>query len=219
MVIAGWTLGPAGGPRPAPEIGRQAAQRLARDELSKAVYHPHKPFIQWLLDEIGSLLTKLVNGSGSLPGGWWGLIALAALVVVVVTIILRRIGPVARSRRNGRGLLSGTAPLTARERREHAERLAAAGDYSAAILEFLRAIAAGLEERGTLVPNPGRTADELADEAGRLLPAQARDLADAARLFDGVCYGGIAGTREGYEQLRDLERAIRAPASRQAAPA
>ncbi len=219
MVIAGWMLGPAGGPRPAPETGRQAAQRLARHELSKAVYHPHKSFIQWLLDGIGSLLTRLRSGSGSLPGGWWGLVALAALVVVVVTIVLRRIGPVARSRRNGRGLLAGTAPLTARERREHAERLAAAGDYSAAILEYLRAIAAGLEERGVLVPDPGRTADELANEAGRLLPVRARDLAAAARLFDGVCYGGLTGTREEYEQLRDLERAVRGPLSRQAAPA
>ncbi len=190
-------------------IGQQAAQRLARDELSKAVYHPHKPFTQWVLDAIGNLLNRLFNtGNSSLPGGWWALVALTALLVVVVAVILARVGPVARARRRGPGLLSGAAALTARERREQAERLAAGGDYSAAILEYLRAIAAGLEERGLLAPFPGRTADELAADAGRLLPAHARDLASAARLFDDVCYGGRRGTPEGYERLRDLDRVI-----------
>lgn len=213
MVIAAWTLRPVSGRPAGPGIGRQAAQRLARSELSKAVYHPHKSFIQWLLGEIGSLLTRLFNaGAASVPGGWWALVALVAALVAVVTIVLRRIGPVARSRRRGPGALSGTAPLTARERRQRAERLAAGGDHSAAILEYLRAIAADLEERGVLAPNPGRTADELSGEAGRLLPARAGDLASAARLFDDVCYGGREGTREGYERLRDLDAAIREPA-------
>jgi hypothetical protein len=190
-------------------IGQQAAQRLARDELSKAVYHPHKPFTQWLLDAIGNLLNRLFNaGNSSFPGGWWALVALAALLVAVVAVVLARVGPVARSRRRGPGPLSGTAPRTAREHREQAERLAAGGDYSAAILEGLRAIAAGLEERSLLAPNPGRTADELAADAGRLLAAHASGLAAAARLFDDVCYGGRPGTPEGYERLRDLDAAI-----------
>jgi hypothetical protein len=128
-----------------------------------------------------------------------------------VATILARIGPLARSRRRAPGALSGTAPLTAREYRQRAERFAADGDHSAAILEYLRAIAAELEERGALVPDPGRTADELSDEAGRLLPAHAGDFASAARLFDDVCYGGRDGTREGYERLRDLDAAIREP--------
>jgi hypothetical protein len=194
-------------------IGRQAAQRLARDELSKAIYHPHKPFTQWLLDAIGNLLNRLFDTANrSLPGGWWALVALAALVVVAVAVVLSRVGPVARSRRRGAGLLSGTAPRTARERREQAERLATDGDYSAAILESLRAIAAGLEEQGLLTPFPGRTADELAADAGRLLPAHARDLTSAARLFDDVCYGGRRGTPDGYQRLRDLDAAIRGAA-------
>jgi len=221
MVIAAGIPRPASGPRTAPAIGRQAAQRLAREELAKAIYHPHKSFGRWLLDEIGSLLTRLLNlGSGSLPGGRWTLLAVVALLVVVVAVILVKIGPVARSRRRrDAGLLSGAGPLSARERRENAERLAADGDYSAAIMEYLRAIAAGLEERRVLVPDPGRTADELADEAGRLLPAHRSDLVSAAQLFDGVCYGGMAGTRTGCERLRDLDRAIRDATPRQAVPA
>jgi hypothetical protein len=220
MVIPGRTLGHASGTRTAPGIGQQAAQRLARNELSKAIYHPRKPFTQWLIDEIGSLFSRLFNASNSaLPGGWWALVALAALLVLVVAIVLTRIGPLARSARSGAGLLTGATLLTARERRERAERLAADGDYSAAVLELLRAIAAGLEERGVLAPHPGRTADELAADAGRSLPAYARDLSSAARLFDDVCYGGRSGTSEGYERLRDLDGLIRGAVPHLAGPA
>ena len=140
-------------------------------------------------------------------------------MVVAVAVILRQIGPVARSRRVRPGGLSGGALLTAREHRERAERAATADDYSAAILEYLRAIVATLEERGVLGPAPGRTAAELAAEAGRLLPAQAAALASAARLFDDVRYGGQRGTRAGCERLRDLDAAVAATAPRPAVPA
>jgi hypothetical protein len=206
-------------PATGPGIGRQAAQQLAREELSKAVYHPHKPFIQWLLDAIGNLLNRLFSAGSTLPGGWWALVALAALLALVAAVVLARVGPVARARRSGPGLLAGAAPRTAREHREHAERLAAGGDYSAAILEYLRAIAAGLEERGVLRPVPGRTADELAADAGRMLPAHAGDLASAARLFDDVCYGGRRGTPDGYQRLRDLDGLLRRAAPHPAGPA
>jgi hypothetical protein len=70
-----------------------------------------------------------------------------------------------------------------------------------------------LEGRGVLPPRPGRTASELAAEAARALPATAVPggaiaLHDAARLFDDVRYGGRAGTRHGYELVRDLDSAI-----------
>lgn len=202
----------------APGIGRRAAQRLARQELSKALYHPHQSFGQWLLSTVRSLLTRLFSaGNSALPGGWWALAALAAVAVLIVAVIMARVGPVARSRRAAAGALSGGTLLTARERRERAERSAAAGDYSAAIIESLRAIAAGLEERGVLVPDAGRTADELAGEAGRLMPAHADNLAAAARLFDDVCYGGQRGIRDGYERLRDLGAAVGAATPHRAA--
>jgi hypothetical protein len=99
--------------------------------------------------------------------------------------------------------------MTAQQHRDLAERFAADGDYSGAIGEYLRAIATELEERAVLAPSPGRTAGELAAEAGRLLPGQADELTAAARLFDEVCYGGRAGTLDGAERLRALDGAIR----------
>jgi hypothetical protein len=188
-------------------IGRQAAQRLARQELAKAIYHPHQSFLGWVSDQLDRFFN---TASGAVPGGWWALVALAALAVIIAALVFARVGPVARSRRQaGAGPISDLTPLTAREHRELAHGLAAAGDFSGAILEYVRAIAADLEERAILTPGPGRTADELAREAGRLIPAHAGALEEVARLFDDVRYGGRDGTAEGVERVRDLDAAIR----------
>jgi hypothetical protein len=66
-----------------------------------------------------------------------------------------------------------------------------------------------LEERGILAPRLGRTADELAAEAGRLLPALGTDLGSAARLFDDVRYGDRDGTPAGYALVKRVDAEIR----------
>ena len=64
--------------------------------------------------------------------------------------------------------------MTARQLRDASAACAAEGDYSTAVLQRLRAIATSCEERGILVPDAGRTADELAMQAGALLPGPRR---------------------------------------------
>jgi len=187
-------------------ISRGAAQQLARNELAKSIYHPHESVIQWLLNE----LAKLFNAaSGAAPGGWWSVVALAAIVGLVAAIVLVRIGPLARNRpQPDSGLLGAATSMTARAHRDLAGRYAAARDYAGAILEFVRAIAAELEEHSVLTPGPGRTADEFATETGRLLPDLAGELTAAAAAFDEVYYGGRQGTSEGTERLRALDASI-----------
>ncbi len=198
-------------------IGRDAARQLARRELSKEVYHPGFSFLSWLKEQLDRLFSA---ASSVVPGGWWSIVALVALVVIVAAVVFARLGPVARARRASPGPLRGSAPMTAQQHRELAQRLAADGNHSGAILEFVRAVAAGLEERAILAPGPGRTADELATEAGRLLPAHADDLTAAARLFDDIRYGGREGTAAGTARLRDLDAALRTavPAHRESGP-
>jgi Domain of unknown function (DUF4129) len=205
-------------------VSRATAQRLARQELSKSIYHPHESLIQW----VHSVLNQLASATdSSVPGGWWSAIALIAIAVLVVGVIVNRIGPPIRDRQAPASrTLGGSTALAAREHRALAESYAAAGDYSAATLEFVRALAAELEERSVLAPAPGRTADEFATEAGRLLPDLADGLAAAARDFDEVCYGDRLGTRGGVERLRSLDAAIRSarkpvlqPASARSRPA
>jgi Domain of unknown function (DUF4129) len=190
-------------------IGRIPAQRLARQELSKGIYN-HESFWQWLSGKLN------VNVAG--PVGWWGIVALVAVLVAVAVVVWTGIGPVGRSRRRpGPALLGGADPVTAREHRELARRHAADGDYSGAIVEGVRAIAADLEERALLVLGPARTADELAREAGSLFPDRAAELTAAARLFDDVYYGARAGTPESFALVQRLDEALtstKAPVSR-----
>jgi hypothetical protein len=197
-------------------VGREAAQRLARDELSKPIYH-QRSLSQAIGHWVSSLLNSLFDGASSVtPGGWWTVVALAALAVAAAALVAARLGPVARSgRRPGPALDPGSRVMTARQLRDAAAASAAAGDYTAAIVARLRAIGASGEERGILTRNAGQTADELAAAAGARFPGQVTELAIAARLFDQVRYGGEAGTRDGYERLRQLDEAL---AGQQPAP-
>lgn len=192
-------------------IGRDPAQRLARQELSKAVYH-RTSFQRFIAEHVIAFLRSLfANASRVTPGGWWTVVALASIAVLAGAVITMRLGPVARSARRAAGLHDpGARPLTAAQLREQAEASAAGADYGTAILQRLRAIAACCGERGILMPQAGRTADELARQAGLAFPDHADGLAAAARLFDRVRYGGDTGTREGYALLRDLDLTLAA---------
>lgn len=197
-------------------VFREQGQRLARAELSKEMYHRSISFSEWIDHAINDLL----NGA-TVALGRAGLIALGAALAIVIVVVMSWIGPVARSRSRGRVPLLAPSQLSARDHRKQAERMAAAGDYTTAIIESVRAVAVDLEERGILAPRVGRTADEFAAEASRLLPAHAASLAAVARLFDDVRYGERAGTAAGYQQMRDLDAAMQAarPVAAARAPA
>jgi hypothetical protein len=199
---------------PIPGTGRAEAARLAREELSKPVYHQQESLTYRILHAISGWLNRLFQSAGKLPGGWWSLVALAALTVIVVAVVLAWTGPVVRSRRRPRKLAAGGPGHTARGHRDAAWRFAEAGDFGAAICETVRAIAAGLDERGVLLPRPGRTADEFAAEAGQAIPDQAAGLRAAALLFDEIRYGQRPGTQAGYQRVRDLDAAVSASAGR-----
>ena len=203
-----------------PLVGRREAGRLARAELAKPVYHPQPSLTQRVLHALASGLGRLFRAAQGLPGGWWAIVTLTGVAVIVASIVLARIGPVARAQRRARQLTVPGRMLTASDHRTAAARLAETGDYAGAICERVRAIAAELDERGVLRPLTGRTADEFAAEAGQALPPYAADLRGAAVLFDEVRYGQRAGSRPGYERVTELDTRIRASAGRRAmAPA
>lgn len=201
-------------PAPIPGIGRREAARLARDELSKPIYHRQESLTLRILHAISDWLNRVFQSASALPGGWWSLVALAALAVIVIAVVLAGTGPVRRTRRRRRELAAGGGARSARDHREAARRLAEAGDFGAAVCEMVRAIAAELDERGVLLPRAGRTADEFAAEAGQAIPAQARGLREAALLFDEIRYGQRPGTEAGYQRVRDLDVVVRASAGR-----
>ncbi len=162
-------------------------------------------FWQRLLNAIAHLFNASAN---AVPGGWFGLIVLAVLAVLGVTAVVFWVRPARTGRSQARALLSGQA-RSAQDHRQEAQRLAAAGEFDQAIIEGVRAIAVELEERDILPPRLGRTADELAREAGQALPLLASDLRLVSRLFDDVLYGGRDGTRQGYGLVSRVDEAVR----------
>jgi hypothetical protein len=195
-------------------IGRDEAHELARRELDKPIYHRDRPsWLERVLDRVGDWLRDLMDRSAEPTahgngGGWISLVVIALLVAVVIGLVMWLMRDRLNIRSRRRPLLEET-PSTARGHRENAEDHAAAGQWAEAIRERLRAIARDLEERAVLGPRPGRTADELAAEAGGTLPDLADDLRTGVRIFDDVWYGGRPGTQEGYIRLRDLDERVR----------
>ncbi|MBO2448408.1 DUF4129 domain-containing protein [Actinomadura barringtoniae] len=196
-------------------IGRDEARELARRELEKPIYQRDKPswlgrFFERLSDWLRGLFDRVStpNAHGSTPG-WisWAIIIVIALVAVALVLWVMRGRRLARSR--AEALLDET-PSTARDHRSAAEEYAAAGRWPEAIRERLRAIARDLEERAILGPRPGRTADELAAEAGEALPDLADDLRVGVRIFDDVWYGDRPGTADQYAELTRLDERVRA---------
>src|SRR5262245_21184947 len=173
-----------------PPVGRDEARELARRELQKQIYQSDKPSFlermeQKIRDWVNSLLHYLPGYHTGGEGGWVALIVLVLVLVLVAVAIFWRIGNI-RGNAAERGALLGEGHTTAADHRAAAERHAAAGEWPDAIRERLRAVARDLEERVIVEPRPGRTADELATEAGVALPDHADELAAGVRIFDDV---------------------------------
>ncbi|SEF96402.1 protein of unknown function [Thermomonospora echinospora] len=196
-------------------IGRDEARELARRELEKGIYRRDEPswlerawnnFNDWLNELFNRAAEPTAPGNG---GGWLSLLIILVLLAATVALV----GWLMRGRfnvRSARESLLADQPSTAKDHRSAAERLAEAGQWAEAIRERLRAIARDLEERVILDPRPGRTADELAAEAGAALPDHAEGLRTGVRIFDDVWYGDRPGTREGYAALVALDERLRA---------
>ncbi|MFD5732019.1 DUF4129 domain-containing protein [Streptomyces sioyaensis] len=185
---------------------RVPAREAAERELSDPRYHQHDPnpiqrALDWLWDRVDALFH---TAAGTTPGGWIGLLAIAACVLLLIVALRLRLGAV-RHTPTTSGALFADAPRTAAEHRAAAARHAAEGRWSQAIQDRMRALVLALEERALLTPGPGRTADESATEAGRVLPAHADRLRTAARTFDDVTYGGRPGTERAYALLTSLD--------------
>lgn len=192
------------------ELSREAARDAARDELARRPYQEAQPplLVRWLGRVLAELLDLLARAAGSAPGGRPGLLLLLAVVAVVVAVVLRRVAP--RRAGRDRALFDGERTVTAADHRLRAESAAAAGRYADAVRERLRAVVRELEARGVLDPRAGRTADEVAREAGAAVPATADDLRRAALVFDEVWYGGRPATAESYAVLVEVDRRVSA---------
>jgi len=193
-------------------VPRDPAREAAEDELSKPMYHENDPsllrrLLDWVWDRVGDLLD---TAAGVTPGGWVGLVVITLLVVLLLVALRLRMGALRRTpATGGHGELFDDRPRSAAAHRAEAERHAAAGRWSEALQERMRALVRSLEERALLDPRPGRTADEAATEAARALPQHTAALRAAATAFDEVTYAARPADRAAYLHLRDLDDAVR----------
>ncbi len=197
---------------PTIDINRDAAHEAAQRELAKPIY-PKASLTERIMDWINEQLYRLTEASASLPGGWLTLTVLLILVLVAIVVAVRIARRTMRTNRGSGYALFGEHELSAAEHRATAEQFAASGNWSAAIRHRLRAVARQLEESSVLDPVPGRTANELAADAGRVLPALATELRRAAVAFNDVTYGEQPGTEASYRMVADLDDHLRSRTS------
>jgi hypothetical protein len=193
---------------PAIDIDRDAAHDAAQRELGKPIY-PKGSLTDRLHEWVHELLYRLIEKGASIPGGWFTSSVLVILLIVAVVVAIRVARHTMRTRRGNDYPLFDTGELSAAQHRIRAEELAAEGNWAAAIRHRLRAVARYLEETGILNPSPGRTANELAREAGARITHLALELSRAATAFNDVTFGERPGTPTAYQMIVDLDDHLR----------
>ncbi|MEU3627088.1 hypothetical protein BS329_23365 [Amycolatopsis coloradensis] len=192
------------------DIDRDTARLRAIEELSDPTYQAARPgwlseAFTWLVERV---LRFLDTVDGAVPGGIFAVVLLVVVLIVLVVVIRLRSGPLATAAKGARAVFAGQRKASGAHRKA-AEDAASRGDLDEAVREMFRAVVRSLEERALLDEKSGRTADEAAVEAGRLLPDVADALRAGARLFDDVHYGGIPATVAGYRSLSALDERCR----------
>jgi hypothetical protein len=199
------------------EPDRDTARDWLVEELSRPEYAADESLLMRLLGWISDLFDGLGDVSvSSTPF----VVVLVVVVLAVVGLALWLAGPVRLRHRTGATsvVVHDDDPRTAAEMRAAADTAAAAGDWTLAVVERFRAVVRSLEERTVLDARPGRTAREAAADGGKRLPGLAEALDDAARTFDGVCYGHLPASPADHAALRSLDAQVAAtrPAARTA---
>lgn len=193
---------------PTIDIDRDAAHEAAQRELAKPIY-PKASLTERLVAWIEEMLYRLVSEGAAVPGGWFTIAVLLILLAVAVVVAARIARRTMRTNRGGGYTLFGEHALSAAEHRAIAEQFAAADNWAAAIRHRLRAVARQLEETAIVEAVPGRTATELARDAGQQLSALAGELSRAATAFNDVTYGERPGTEPAYRLIADLDDHLR----------
>lgn len=188
------------------DIDRDAAREAAERELAKPIY-PKASLRERLEEWLNDLIYRLVYESSVVPGGWFT-IAILTLLVLAGLVLAVRIARRTTDDRRTAGIYPDRT-LTAADHRMLADEAASRADWTTAVRERVRAIGRQLEQDGVISPLPGRTAAELAREAGRVLPGHSGEFDRAAMLFDDVSYGGRPGTEANYRLVTGLDDALR----------
>lgn len=196
------------------------AQEWLREELARPEYQSAKPtWFDLASKAVQDWIASLFQG----PGGDAAPVLLIVVVLVIAGLIVAAFLIFGRPRANRRSALERRSLFgsdevrSAGELRAAAERAARAGDWTTAIEEQFRAVAAALDERTLVRVSPGTTATEFALRAAAAVLDEAEALRAAARTFDDVRYLSRPGTEAAFQQVVALDQRLQRV--RPAAPA
>ncbi|MGK2947808.1 MAG: DUF4129 domain-containing protein [Acidimicrobiales bacterium] len=195
-----------------PDAVREAADRI----LAESRYdRPAEPLIDralgWIGDRISQALGELVTGGGGAVLAW---AVLAAAVGGMIYLIVRhgRVGSL-RVPRPGAPEVMVELTRSARQWRDEAVALEAAGRWREGLRCRHRALVADLVGQGAIPEQPGRTAGEYVRDIATTRPDAAPSMAAATELFEAAWYGGAAtgaAEAERFAELSDRVLAVRA---------
>jgi hypothetical protein len=138
-----------------------------------------------------------------------GLLIIIAVLAGLALLLIRRGRSSGRARSGQDSGLDLEPGRTADQFRADAARFAAAGNWAEAVRARLRAVVVTLEARGDIDPRPGRTAAEVASEAGRVRPELRDQLRRGALTFGEIWYGRRRATSQDDQVLQDLDETVR----------
>ena len=118
---------------------------------------------------------------GGTTGGIISAVVIVLIIGGVIALVVWQLRKTSRANATAADGLFGERRMTAAEHRQAAERLAAQGGWAEAIRSGSAPSPATWRSGPSSTPLPGRTADELAAEAGRRCPRFAAELTAAAR--------------------------------------
>lgn len=188
-----------------PEPG--PARRLLTRELQDPKYRPD------LLGRLGDWVGDRLDDLGG-PGRGLGLLGRPLLLVLLLLVVVGVVLVLVRLRRDPHVGGAGTSVFddvrrSAAEHRALAHAALSEAGHDTAVVEGLRALAAGLVERQVVTDTPAATAREVADVAAPRFPGMADRLGEAARVFDETRYGERPADRRRAELVLDVEDSLR----------
>jgi hypothetical protein len=173
-------------------------------ELSRADYQESfaERFSRWFDHLLGTVSSSTSGGLGPVAG----LVLLAVLAAGLAFALSRlRANPDSGA---PPGAVFAEARLTSGEHRRRADAALAAERWGEAVVEAVRALAAGLVERGLMAEQSGVTVHEISQRACVLFPAFHERLEEMSLVFDSTRYGARPAGEEQARDVVDLERAV-----------
>lgn len=186
------------------------ARRWLRDELSGPDYQ--ESFAERVTRWFNDFMDSVFSMAG--PGGLDPVLGLVLLALLAggVALALSRLRANPTSGAPDAAVFS-EARQSADEHRRRAHVALEQAQWAEAVVESVRALAAGLVERGLIPEQSGVTVHEISQRASTLFPAHLTRLEEMALVFDETRYGDRPAQEPQARAVVELERdlATRSP--------